>query len=94
MRLRMNFKHCVWIVAMTVCMGVTGGAARVTASPLPQEQHDQDYSRNKNYKTGMRDGRNDIAHNRDHSKRRKFKKDEDRRAYEAGYEAGHQRDHR
>ena len=96
MGLRMNVKQCVWIVAMILCIGITGSAVRVAASPVPQEQH-QDYSRNKNYKTGMRDGRNDIAHNRDHSKRRKFKKDEDRRAYEAGYEAGHQggsRDHR
>jgi len=93
----LRIKQCVWIVAMSLCIGITGGAVRVAASPLPQEQHDQDYSRNKNYKTGMRDGRDDTAHNRDHSKKRKFKKDGDRRAYEAGYEAGHQggsRDHR
>jgi hypothetical protein len=94
MGVRMNLKQCVWIVAMGLCIGITGGAVRVAASPSPQEQHDQDYSKNKNYKTGMRDGRDDIAHNRDHSKKRKFKKDDDRKAYEAGYEAGHQGDSR
>jgi hypothetical protein len=94
MRLRMNLKQCAWIVAMTLCLGITGGAARVAASPSPQEQHDQDYSKNKNYKTGMRDGHDDIAHNRDHSKKRKFKKDDDRRAYEAGYQEGHRGDHK
>jgi hypothetical protein len=90
MRVRMNLKRCVWVVAMTLCMGITGGTMRVLASPSPQDQHDQDYSRNKNYQLGMRDGRDDIAHHRDHSKKRKFKKDEDQKAYEAGYQAGHQ----
>jgi hypothetical protein len=94
----LRMKQWLWIVAMILCFGITGGALRVGASPLPQERHDQDYSRkNKNYKTGMRDGRDDTAHNRDHFKKRKFKKDEDQRAYEAGYDAGRQggsRDHR
>ena len=51
----------------------------------------------KNYQQEMRDGRDDEAHHRDHFKKRNFKKDEDRRAYEAGYQAGHHgdfRDHR
>jgi hypothetical protein len=90
MRLRMNLKQCAWIVAMTLCLGITGGAARVAASPSPQEQHDQDYSKNKNYQLGMRDGRDDSAHNRDRSKKRKFKKGEDQKAYETGYQASHQ----
>jgi hypothetical protein len=93
----LRIKQWLWIMAMILCFGITGGAVRVAAASLPQEHHDQDYSRNKNYKTGMRDGHDDIAHNRDHFKKRKFKKDEDRRAYEAGYDAGHQggsRDHR
>ena len=51
--------------------------------------HDQDYSKNKNYQQGMRDGQDDRSHNRDHSKKRHFKKDEDQRAYEAGYQQGH-----
>src|SRR5579863_6663263 len=90
MRMQTKLKQCAWIVAMTACIGVTGGAVRVAASSSPQEQHDQDYSKNKNYKRGMRDGRDDNAHNRDHSRKRKFKKDEDQRAYEAGYQTGHQ----
>src|ERR1700676_5109059 len=91
MRARLNLKQCVWIVVMTMGIGVTGGTVRVAASPLPQEQHDQDYSKNKNYQVGMRDGRDDQAHNRDHSKKRNFKKDDDKKAYESGYQAGHQR---
>ena len=97
MRIRTNLKQCVWIAAMTLGMGITGGAVRVVASPSPQEQHDQDYSKNKNYQLGMRDGRDDSAHKRDHSKKRNFKKDDDKRDYETGYQAGHdgnQQDHR
>jgi hypothetical protein len=88
--MRTNLKQSVWIVAMTLGMGITGGTIRVAASPSPQDQHDQDYSKNKNFQQGMRDGRDDLAHNRDHSKKRNFKKDEDRKDYETGYQAGHQ----
>jgi hypothetical protein len=88
--MRMNLKKCVWVVAITLAIGITGGTARIAASPSPQDQHDQDYSKNKNYQVGMRDGRDDSARNRDHFKKRKFKKDEDQRAYETGYQAGHQ----
>jgi hypothetical protein len=97
MRVRMNLKQCVWIVAITLGIGVTGSTVRVMAAPSSQDQHDQDYSINKNYQVGMRDGRDDNAHNRDHSKKRKFKKDDDQKAYETGYQAGHQgnpQDHR
>ena len=90
MRMRMNWKQCVWIVAMVLCFGITGGTARAVASGSPQEQHDQDYSKNKNYQVGVRDGRDDSAKNLDHSKKRKFKKDEDQKAYESGYQSGHQ----
>jgi hypothetical protein len=37
----------------------------------------------------MREGQDDHAHNRDHSKKRHFKKTEDQQAYEAGYQKGH-----
>ena len=90
MRVSMNLKRCVWVVVMTLGMGITAGTVGVAASPSPQDQHDQDYSKNKNYQVGMRDGRDDSVHNRDHSKNRKFKKDEDQKAYETGYQAGHQ----
>ena len=80
--MRMNFKQCVWIGVMTLSIGITGGMARVAASPA-QEQHEQDYSKNKNYQQGMRDGRDDAVHNKDHSKKKHFKKDEDQKAYEA-----------
>jgi hypothetical protein len=97
MRVRMKLSRPLWIAAVALSIGVPGAPIWGAASASPQEQHDQDYSRNKNYKVGMRDGRDDVAHNRDHSRKRKFKKDEDQRAYEAGYQAAHQdnsRDHR
>ena len=91
MRVRMNLKQCVWIVAMTLGISVVGGTVRVAASPLSQGQaQTQDYSKNKNYQVGMRDGKDDKAHNKDHSRKRTFKKDDDQKAYESGYQAGHQ----
>ena len=88
--MRVNLKQCAWIAVMALGIGVTGGTARLAASPS-QEQHEQDYSKNKNYQQGMRDGKNDFAHNRDHSKKRHFKVDDDQKAYEAGYQGGHQK---
>ena len=90
MRVRKKLTQSLWIVAVALFIGIPGAPVGVTASLAPQEQHDQDYSKNKNYQVGMRDGRDDSAHNRDHSKKRKFKKDEDQKAYESGYQAGHQ----
>ena len=85
--MRINLKHSVWIVVMALGIGVTGGTALLAATP--QEQHDQDYSKNKNYQQGMRDGHDDAVHDKDHSKKRHFKKDEDQKAYEAGYQQNH-----
>jgi hypothetical protein len=92
MRIRMNIKSCVWIAVMTLGVGISGGAVLVKASPAPQEQHEQDYSKNRRYQQGMREGKDDQAHNRDHSKKRHFKKDEDQKAYESGYQQGHRGD--
>ena len=93
MRVRMNLRQCVWVLAVALGAGITGGTVRAVASPSPQGQaHDQDYSKNKNYQVGMRDGKDDKAHNKDHSKKRNFKKDEDQKAYESGYQQGHQGD--
>jgi hypothetical protein len=87
MRARLNLSKCVWVLAVILSVGVVGGSARVAASSSSQEQaHDQDYSKNKNYQSGMRDGKDDKARNKDHSRKRKFKKDDDQKAYEAGYQ--------
>jgi hypothetical protein len=85
--MKANLRLGAWILAAAVGLGVTGGVISATAAPYFQD-HDQDYSKNKNYHQGMREGKNDQAHNRDHSKKRHFKKDEDQRAYEAGYQKG------
>ena len=91
--MRMNLKQYVGIAVMTLAIGVTGTVVRGAASPSPQDHHDMDYSKNKNYQKGMHDGRDDMSHNRDHYKKRHFKKDDDQKAYEAGYQEGH-RDNR
>jgi hypothetical protein len=97
MRVRLDLRQCVWVLALILGSGITGGMVRAVASPAPQDQphdqaHDQDYSKNKTYQQGLREGQDDHKHNKDHSKKRHFKKDEDQKAYEAGYQQGHQGD--
>jgi hypothetical protein len=83
-----NFKHCAGVLAMAVAIGFTGATIQAVAAPLFQDQG-PDYSKNKTYQQGMREGKDDQAHHKDHSKKRHFKKDEDQKAYEAGYQKGH-----
>ena len=85
--MKMNLRHCA-VVAIAAGISISGGAFQAVAAPFFQD-HDQDYSKNKRYQQGMREGQVDHSHNRDHSKKRHFKKDEDQRAYEAGYQKGH-----
>jgi hypothetical protein len=66
-------------------MGIGAGTVRAVAAPLFQ---DPDYSKNKTYQQGVREGQADHTHNLDHSKKRHFKKDDDQKAYEAGYQKG------
>lgn len=91
--MRLNFKPYVWVLAVAVS-GIAGATVRAVASPAKSEQrHDEDYSRNKRYQQGLREGKDDQAHKREHLKNRHFKKDEDQKAYEAGYQHGHAGDH-
>ena len=95
--MRMNLKHGVWVLAVAVGIGISGGTVQAVAAPFFQEHdqnssknqdHNQDYSKYKTYQQGVREGQDDHTHNRDHSKKRNFKKDEDQKAYEAGYQKG------
>ena len=89
--MRMNLRPCVWVLAVALGIGITGGTVRAAAFPVPQDHaQTQDYSKNKNYNVGMRDSKDDKAHNKDHSRKRNFKKDEDQKAYETGYQSGRQ----
>jgi hypothetical protein len=86
--MKVNLKSGIRILAVAVGIGLGGGAVQAVGAPFFQD-HDQDYSKNKTYQQGMREGQADRAHKRDHSKKRVFKKDEDQKAYEAGYQKGH-----
>ena len=88
--MRMNFKPYVWVLAVAVGMGIIGGTVRALAFPAMNAQDQTpDYSKNKRYQQGMREGKDDKTHNRDHFRKRHFPKDEDNKAYEAGYQVGH-----
>jgi hypothetical protein len=86
----------VGVLAVAAGISIGGFAVQAVGAPLFQDQaqgHDQDrdkdYSKNKTYQQGVREGQDDNTHHRDHSKKRHFKKDEDQKAYEAGYQKGH-----
>jgi hypothetical protein len=83
--MKTNLKHGVWILAIAVGLGLGGGAMQAAGAPF--QDHDQDYSKNKTYQQGVREGQADHAHNK--SRKRHFKKDDDQKAYEAGYQKGH-----
>jgi Ni/Co efflux regulator RcnB len=94
--MRMNLERCVRVLAVAAGVGISGCMAQAAGAPFFQDHdqkqdqsQDKDYSKNKTYQQGMREGQDDHAHNRDHSKKRHFKKDEDQKAYEAGYQKGH-----
>ena len=85
-----TLRHCIGVLALATGIAITGGAAQAVAVSIFQDQgHDQDYSKNKHYQQGVHEGQADHAHNRDHSKKRHYKKDDDQKAYEAGYQKGH-----
>ena len=86
--MRMKLRQCIWALTIAVGIGISGAAVQAVAAPLFQDQG-PDYSKNKTYQQGVREGQNDRAHNLDHSKKRHFKKDDDQKAYEAGYQKGH-----
>ncbi len=85
--MRLNLRYAV--IAVGLGIGISGGALQVVAAPFFQDQPAQpDYSKNAKYQQGVRDGQGDRANNQDHSKKRHYKKDEDQKAYEAGYQQG------
>jgi hypothetical protein len=71
--MKLNLKY--WVLAAALTTAVYAG-------------DEKDYSKTKQYQQGIREGKDDHAHNKDHSRKRTFKKDEDRKAYESGYQKG------
>ncbi len=86
--MKMNSRYGTWALAIAMGIGIGGATVQAVAAPFFQDQG-PDYSKNKRYQQGMSEGQYDHAHNLDHSKKRHFKKDEDQKAYEAGYLKGH-----
>ncbi len=90
--MRINLTRIVGISVLALGISVAGMPVRAAIAAQDQNRTDQtheDYSKNKNYQLGMKEGRDDRAHNRDHSKKHHFKNDEDQKAYDAGYQAGY-----
>jgi len=83
----MSSKRCFTILALAMGIGMGGAAVQAVAAPMFQNQS-PDYSKNKTYQQGMREGKGDQKINKDHSKKRHFRKDTDQQAYEAGYQKG------
>jgi hypothetical protein len=78
--MKINLRRSISALAIAAGLGISMAAVQA---------QDPDYSRNKRYQQGMHEGHSDQAHHLDHSKKRHFKKDEDQKAYEAGYQKGH-----
>lgn len=86
--MKLNTKNGVLALALTVGIGIPATVSQAFATPLFQQDQrsEPDYSNNKNYRQGQRDGQADRKKNLDHSRKRHFKKDDDQKAYEAGYQ--------
>ena len=82
--MRMNLKRYIGVLAVAAGIGIGGATVQLVAAPF----QDVDYSKNKTYQQGQREGQADRKKNEDHSKKRHFKNDDDQRAYEAGYQKG------
>ena len=54
--MRMNLRRSVWVLALAVGIGISGGTVQAVGAPLFQD-HDQDYSKNKTYQQGVREGK-------------------------------------
>jgi hypothetical protein len=89
--MKKGLKYYAKVAAIALGVGIGAGTLQAAAGPFFQDQQQQqpDYSKNKRYQQGMREGKDDQAHKLDHSKKRHFAKDEDQKAYEAGYQQGH-----
>ena len=53
--MKMNLRHCVWVLAVAAGIGISGATVQAVAAPFFQD-HEQDYSKNKTYQQGVREG--------------------------------------
>lgn len=68
------------------------------AQDADRDHHDRDWANNSYYQMGSREGSKDFEHHHRKTHKHKFRSDDDRRAYAAGYDNSWQgnqdRDHR
>ena len=83
--MKLNSKRGAWVLALAMVFSTGAATVQAVAAPLFQD-HEPDYSKYKTYQQGMRDGKADHDANKDHSRKRNYMKDEDRKAYESGYQ--------
>jgi hypothetical protein len=93
--MRTTLKRGIGVLVVIVGMAICGDMVQAVAAPFLHDQDGkaadaggQDYSKNKTYQQGVREGQADKARSKDHSKNRHFKKDDDQKAYESGYQKG------
>jgi hypothetical protein len=89
--MRTKLGRGIGILAVVVGVGLCGSMVQAVAAPFQEKAagaSEPDYSKNKTYQQGVREGQADKAISKDHSKNRHFKKDEDQKAYESGYQKG------
>lgn len=86
--MKLNKTSRAWVLAAAFAIGIPATVSQALATPLFQQDQrpEPDYTNNKTYQQGQRDGQADRKRNLDHSKKRHFKKDDDQKAYEAGYQ--------
>lgn len=88
--MKLKIRSGIWALVLTIGIGSGASVSQALAIPLFQQEQrsEPDYSKNKTYQQGQREGQADRTKNLDHSKKRHFKKDDDQKAYEAGYQKG------
>ena len=96
--MKFNLRPALWFSALAIVITLCG-SQQSAALPLPQggqnngghDDRNGDFTNNRHYQDGLRDGQEDRANHRDHQYRQNFGNDDnDRRAYEAGYNQGYQ----
>ena len=82
--MQLNFKN----LALTAALAI-GATAMIVPAAIAQDRDHPDYSKNKYYRTGNKEGMEDHRRNVQRTEHNhSFRNDEDRRAHDEGYKLG------